>query len=399
MALTTGLSSDILEPQERMRLLTIMADVQVDGHIAVHKYFRSGVEMMRMAQVYEQEGKMEDAYMLYLRYTILFLEKIREHPGYADVSVVLKQEAKNRLKVAIAKAEETRVKLKDYLQRRYAVHQESLKRAEMERQKREREEEFRRKADKEVLEAKLTALAIARERDFEARKAKREAVSPAKPEPENLPRSAFYHDIAGAVESKANKPAVDRATKPDFRIHDSSRGSGLRTMMVPEAVVGSFLSLAASNTNRNVETCAILSGYLRNDSFVVTDMLVPKQTGTSDSCTTSDEEEIFEYQDQRSLITLGWIHTHPTQTAFLSSVDLHSHCSYQMMLAEAIAIVCAPKHQETRFLMLTPNNGVQYIANCRQTGFHHHEETELFQDCTHVIVQGGLQLTVKDFRA
>lgn len=38
--------------------------------------------------------------------------------------------------------------------------------------------------------------------------------------------------------------------------------------------------------------------------------------------------------------------THPTQTAFLSSVDLHTHCAYQLMMAEAIAIVCAPKYDE-----------------------------------------------------
>lgn len=38
--------------------------------------------------------------------------------------------------------------------------------------------------------------------------------------------------------------------------------------------------------------------------------------------------------------------THPTQTAFLSSVDLHTHCSYQMMMPEAIAIVCSPKFNE-----------------------------------------------------
>lgn len=40
------------------------------------------------------------------------------------------------------------------------------------------------------------------------------------------------------------------------------------------------------------------------------------------------------------------VQTHPTQTAFLSSVDLHTHCSYQLMLPEAVAIVCAPKHNE-----------------------------------------------------
>ena len=34
--------------------------------------------------------------------------------------------------------------------------------------------------------------------------------------------------------------------------------------------------------------------------------------------------------------------THPSQTAFMSSVDLHTHYSYQVMLDEAIAIVVAP---------------------------------------------------------
>lgn len=46
-----------------------------------------------------------------------------------------------------------------------------------------------------------------------------------------------------------------------------------------------------------------------------------------------------------SLVFLGrQIHTHPTQSCFMSSLDLHSHASYQVMLAEAVAIVCAPKH-------------------------------------------------------
>lgn len=37
-------------------------------------------------------------------------------------------------------------------------------------------------------------------------------------------------------------------------------------------------------------------------------MILPKQKGTSDSCVTTNEEEIFDYQDQHNLITLGWIH-------------------------------------------------------------------------------------------
>ena len=46
------------------------------------------------------------------------------------------------------------------------------------------------------------------------------------------------------------------------------------------------------------------------------------------------------------LIFLFMLQTHPSQTAFLSSVDLHTHCSYQLMLPEAIAIVCSPKFNE-----------------------------------------------------
>ena len=43
-----------------------------------------------------------------------------------------------------------------------------------------------------------------------------------------------------------------------------------------------------------------------------------------------NEEEIFEVQDSRGLYPLGWIHTHPTQTCFLSSVDIHTHCGFQV---------------------------------------------------------------------
>lgn len=40
----------------------------------------------------------------------------------------------------------------------------------------------------------------------------------------------------------------------------------------------------------------------------MTSLLIPNQEGTSDTCTTKDEEAIFEYQDKNGLLTLGWIH-------------------------------------------------------------------------------------------
>jgi len=91
-----------------------------------------------------------------------------------------------------------------------------------------------------------------------------------------------------------------------------------------------FLSVAHSNTSRNVETCAILAGKLSADQFRITHVLVPKQKGkkrqtttafvlglrnffhyspgTADSCTMSEDDlDLFDYQDKHDLITLGWV--------------------------------------------------------------------------------------------
>lgn len=85
---------------------------------------------------------------------------------------------------------------------------------------------------------------------------------------------------------------------------------------------------------RDVETCGILDGELKQNQLHVTHLILPKQTGDSNSCNAMNEEEILIIQDQLNLITLGWIHTHPSQTAFLSSIDLHTQAAYQRMIPE-----------------------------------------------------------------
>lgn len=90
-------------------------------------------------------------------------------------------------------------------------------------------------------------------------------------------------------------------------------------------------SYAAANTRRGVESCGILAGSLdsRAGLFRISTLIVPKQEGTSDTVQALAEEEIFEAQDARGLYPMGWIHTHPTQTCFLSSIDVHTQCGYQ----------------------------------------------------------------------
>ncbi len=91
-------------------------------------------------------------------------------------------------------------------------------------------------------------------------------------------------------------------------------------------------------------------------------MIVPKQHGTPNTVQTLHEEELIMVQEKHNLITLGWIHTHPSQSCFLSSVDMHCQLSYQIMMPNAIAIVYAPRHT-TKAFSLT-KKGVDALAVC-----------------------------------
>lgn len=173
---------------------------------------------------------------------------------------------------------------------------------------------------------------------------------------------------------------------------------------IPVKMMEDFLRLARENTRKNLETCGVLAGSLRNRVFHITTLIIPKQESTSDSCQTLNEEEIFEVQDKRSLFQLGWIHTHPTQTCFMSSVDLHTHYSYQVMLPEAIAIVMAPTDTSSPhgIFHLSDPGGVSVIRNCQQRGFHPHEEAEdgspIYEHCSHVYMNPKLMFDMIDLR-
>lgn len=191
-------------------------------------------------------------------------------------------------------------------------------------------------------------------------------------------------------------PPVDRSLKPTGGPSEQSV-DGLQNVVLPKNLCQRFLMQADANTARGIETCGILSGKLTHDEFTITHVIIPKQSGGPDYCDTENEEELFTVQNEHGLITLGWIHTHPTQTAFLSSVDLHTHCSYQLMLPESIAIVCAPKHNETTAFCLTPA-GMLEVSTCRKKSFHpHSKEPALYQTCKHIVVK-DMNIIILDMR-
>lgn len=119
-------------------------------------------------------------------------------------------------------------------------------------------------------------------------------------------------------------------------------GSPIRPVFLPTGLRDEFLRLALPNTRKNLEMCGILCGTCVNNALFISHLVIPNQTCTSDTCETVDEEEIFNFCMKEDLLMLGWIHTHPTQSCFMSSRDLHTHSGYQVMMPESIAIVCAP---------------------------------------------------------
>ncbi|ETI49530.1 hypothetical protein, variant 14 [Phytophthora nicotianae CJ01A1] len=135
----------------------------------------------------------------------------------------------------------------------------------------------------------------------------------------------------------------------------------IRTLEIPSGIIAQFTLLASPNTNRppyGIETCGILAGILYDRKLIITTLIIPKQEvcwqrerfiiayltvrvlvvkGSSDMCTMTNEEELYDFCFSNELLTLGWIHTHPKQDCFLSSVDVHTQCGFQSILPEVHA--------------------------------------------------------------
>ncbi|XP_030370154.1 STAM-binding protein-like A [Scaptodrosophila lebanonensis] len=412
-----NMGMSIVEPQERIKHLSHYGNlIEVDRNMPVTRYYRSGTEMLRMANVYLNEGNHENAFILYLRYMTLFIEKIRQHPDYPSIKSEVKAINKRIKDEIMPTTEKLRAKLLSHYQREYEqflANKEAERARELERERQRQKELANREAagstvpslipanlhvqidvNNQPTAPDLTLLdQVVYPNDF-----------PTGANRTNLPNSGLLlptgdTNVDKTANAHATKPIFDRSQKPQYNRSDSLLAGSLRTVNVPGDTMDVFLKLAQANTSKNIETCGVLAGHLAHNQLYITHIITPQQQGTPDSCNTMHEEQIFDVQDQMQLITLGWIHTHPSQTAFLSSVDLHTHMSYQMMMPEAIAIVCAPKYNATGFFILTPHYGLDYIAQCRQTGFHPHpNDPPLFMEAQHIKMDNNSKVKVIDLR-
>lgn len=205
------------------------------------------------------------------------------------------------------------------------------------------------------------------------------------------PTAPPAHLIMGQSNLPVQQTTVKQPLKPVENATPAPKKeiNGLRQMIIDGEIFTGFIELASYNTKRNIETCGILAGSLKQNVLYVTHVIIPKQEGSSDTCAMVNEEEVFEYQEKNSLLTFGWIHTHPNHDCFLSSVDMHTHCSYQFLLKEAVAVVVAPNASPNfGIFSLTDPYGLTSIQACPLKGFHPHDRG-LYKTCAHVNIRKG----------
>ncbi|KAJ0345617.1 hypothetical protein KNSL1_008271 [Colletotrichum chrysophilum] len=181
-------------------------------------------------------------------------------------------------------------------------------------------------------------------------------------------------------------------------------GDPIRPVFLPTQLREAFLNIAADNTRKGLEMCGILCGRPVNNALFINCLLIPQQKSTPDTCETENESAMLDYCINEDLLMVGWIHTHPTQTCFMSSRDLHTQAGYQVMMPESIAIVCSPRHQPSYGIFrLTNPPGLTHILQCTQTQtFHQHSIDDLYTTASnppgHVYHSDKLDFYVKDLR-
>ncbi|RVW47330.1 AMSH-like ubiquitin thioesterase 2 [Vitis vinifera] len=136
-----------------------------------------------------------------------------------------------------------------------------------------------------------------------------------------------------------------------------------------------------------------------------------------------------------------YFQTHPSQSCFMSSIDLHTQYSYQVidslkgeshvkcffrkqykgffnflemappsfntfqvMVPEAFAIVMAPTDTSRSYgiFRLSDPVGMSVLKDCPEEGFHHHNEPAdggpIYEHCSNIYINSNLRFEIFDLR-
>uniref|UniRef100_A0A8C1MLD2 STAM binding protein b n=1 Tax=Cyprinus carpio TaxID=7962 RepID=A0A8C1MLD2_CYPCA len=295
------------------------ADVSLTPDERVRALTQKSSTVIRMAHVYAEEGNTEHAFVLYNIYITLFIEKLPKHPEYNLSNIPEKKESLKKLKeTAFPQAEQLRTYEKEYAEfiSKNVRHVFQTLRAE-----------------DQVLERELSQqLELERRRVADMQRRQLEQVQFSMFE-EMIRQKDHQRERCYGVSLCVSATLVD----------------GLRQIAVPAELCGKFLRLANNNTVRAVETYGILCERLNT--------VVLLQSSFRYRCRSAPQ-------------------THPTQTAFLSSADLHTH-SYSFRNFDVNIFTIRVHLFRTGYLRLT-DYGMEEISTCTQKGFHPHPKEPPF---------------------
>lgn len=107
--------------------------------VLIFRYYRSGNEIYRQAKVYLSEGDFQSAYILFMRFLTLFVEKIVKHPQIKEVPAETRKANKAKLAEILPITENLKKKLletykKEYEQ--YLIDEEKERKRALEEAKR-----------------------------------------------------------------------------------------------------------------------------------------------------------------------------------------------------------------------------------------------------------------------
>ncbi|XP_009789200.1 AMSH-like ubiquitin thioesterase 2 isoform X1 [Nicotiana tabacum] len=212
------------------------------------------------------------------------------------------------------------------------------------------------------------------------------------------PGISLIHTLPDGAEI-SSVSTTDSSSGPSNYSRNVLAASGpLKDVHVPTRLMENFLEIASNNTKKDIETCGVLGAILKDGTFYITSLIIPKQESTSNSCQALQEEEMFAILHEQSLFPIGWIHS-----CFMSSIDLHTQYSYQVMVPEAIGIVMAPIDKSRAYgIFRLSDGGMKILKDCPEKGFHLHKEpvdgSPLYEDCSSVYINSCLRLEIFDLR-
>lgn len=421
-------------PRSIAELTTQAKNYEFSKSVTFRTWVNVSKNVLREAEIHRMEGKYEEAYLLYMRFANLVIHDLPSHPharypGNEQSTRKLLREVENALTRMAEMRPIIEKNVEEYKKREEIALQRHVQNRQAQLRQAQKNQDVQlgsahsslsdRYMDPEELDFEFTdrlaSIKKLRQNDTAQSSIEDHTTDhhiPGAWYSSKIPETSDLHSIGSSDGFSAIAPpvppkspgtvALPRSAGPEHRIRAQTEGgSPLRTVFVPDTLKDQFLKIAAPNTKRNLETCGILCGKLNRNAFFITHLVIPPQEATSDTCSTTDEELLFEYVESHELFILGWIHTHPSQSCFLSSIDLHTQNSYQIMLPEAVAIVCAPSTSPSwGVFRLTDPPGMDSIKNCPKSGFHPHTEEDLYKSAYpgHVSFKSQLSFHTKDLR-